>query len=95
MTAVLTLAAPVQAGQGDKSDKRPCLIEVLHSEELPFGPLFYHAVKVTLLVTTPDAPPFQTTVQKVIRWQAPPPRQGQRARVWCDPVALHYSFGLF
>ena len=75
-------------GQSDSQGKQPCLIEVLHAEMIPIGPLFYHTVKVTLLVTSPNRPPFETTVQKVIPVQFPPPRQGQRVRMMCDPASL-------
>jgi hypothetical protein len=51
--------------------------------------MFHHTVKATLLVTPPDRPPFQTTVERVIPWQAPPPRQGQRMWVYCDPASLN------
>ena len=76
-------------GQSDSQGKQPCVIEVLHAEMIPIGPLFYHTVKATLLVTPPDRPPFQTTVEKVTPWQVPPPRQGQRAWVYCDPASLN------
>jgi hypothetical protein len=63
-----------------------CLVEVLHSELLPYAPDYQHLVKATLLVTPPAGPAFETTVWKYITWQSPPPRQGQRHRVWCDPA---------
>jgi hypothetical protein len=47
------------------------------------------------LVTPPGAPPFETTVLKVIPWQVPPPRRGQRVRVHCDSAPVNSSFGLF
>jgi hypothetical protein len=72
-----------------KADGQSCLVEVLASEMLPVGPMFHHTVKATLLVTPPDRPPFQTTVERVIPWQAPPPRQGQRMWVYCDPASLN------
>ena len=50
--------------------------------------MFYHTVKATLLVTPSDRPPFQTTIEKVTPWQVPPPRQGQQARVYCDPESF-------
>jgi hypothetical protein len=78
-------------GQGDAPAMQPCVVEVLHSEMLPIGPLFQHTVKATLLVTAPDRPPFETTVEKVIPVQYPPPRQGQRLKMMCDPA----SFGAF
>jgi hypothetical protein len=71
-----------------------CRVEVLRSEELPLGPLFHHTIKTTLLVTAPNTPPFETTVYK-IHWQMPPPSQGQRVMIPCDPAALRSSFWPF
>src|ERR1700741_1391964 len=63
-----------------------CIADVLHSEELPFGPIFYHRVRATLRITPRGGPAFETTVEKLIPWQVPPPRRGQRLRQWCDPA---------
>jgi len=65
-----------------------CHIEVLRSEELPGAPIFQNLVKATLLVNAPGTPPFETTVVKLLPWQMPPPRQGQRLIVPCDPTSL-------
>jgi hypothetical protein len=92
-TILLALAAAAQAGQGQLRDGRRCRVEVLYSEELPIGPLFHHTVKAAVLVTPPDAPPFETTVEKVIHWQVPPLRRGQRMWISCD--SLRSSYGLF
>jgi hypothetical protein len=92
VTMMLALTA---SAQGASRDSRSCLVEVLYSEELPIGPLFYHTVKAAVLVTPRDAPPFETTVLKVIPWQVPPPRRGQRVRVTCDSALLDSSFRLF
>jgi hypothetical protein len=78
---------PARAG-GMQPPAQTCLVQVLFSEEIPLGPMFYHTVKATLLVTPSDRPPFQTTIEKVTPWQVPPPRQGQQARVYCDPESL-------
>ena len=72
-----------------KADAKSCLVQVLYSEEIPLGPMFFHTIKATLLVTPSDRPPFQTTVEKVTPWQVPPPRQGQHAWVYCDAVSLN------
>jgi len=93
-TMLLASTASGQAGQGGSRDPG-CLVEVLYSEELPIGPLFYHTVKAAVLVTPPGAPPFETTLLKVIPWQVPPPRRGQRVRMPCDSAQLNTSFGLF
>jgi len=92
---LLTISGAVQAAPGSKREAHSCRVEVLHSEELPIGPLFYHTVKANLLVTAPGAPPFETTLYKVIPWQVPPPRQGQHVMVPCDPAALSSSLEPF
>jgi hypothetical protein len=79
--------AKVEAKAGAKV--QTCLVQVLSSEEIPLGPMFHHTVKATLLVSPADRPPFQTTIEKVTPWQVPPPRQGQRAWVSCDPASLN------
>jgi hypothetical protein len=85
----LPLAAPADAASlAVHAGRDACLVEVLHSELLPYAPEFQHLVKATLLVTPPAGPAYETTVLKYITWQAPPPRQGQRLRVWCDPANL-------
>lgn len=92
---LLALAASAQAAQADPRDSRRCRVEVLYSEELPIGPLFYHTVRAAVLVTPPHAPPFETRVLKVSPWQVPPLRRGQRLRISCDSALLSSSFGLF
>jgi hypothetical protein len=93
-TTLLITIAPAYAGQRGHGDERSCVAEVLRSEELPIGPLFHHTIKETLLVTGPDMPPSERIVYKVITWQEPPPRQGQRLRISCDRGALS-SFSVF
>jgi hypothetical protein len=84
-------AEMAQRGAQGKAEARAqtCLVQVLSSEEIPLGPMFHHTVKATLLVSPSDRPPFQTTIEKVTPWQVPPPRQGQRAWVACDPASLN------
>jgi hypothetical protein len=84
-------AEMVQGKKQGKAEARAqtCLVQVLSSEEIPLGPMFHHTVKATLLVSPSDRPPFQTTIEKVTPWQVPPPRQGQRAWVSCDPASLN------
>ena len=93
-TMALAGTASAQARHVPPRDSR-CLVEVLYSEELAIAPLFYHTVKAAVLVTPPGAPPFETTLLKVIPWQVPPPRRGQRVRMQCDAAQLNASFGLF
>ena len=78
-----------QTARAIPSDGRSeCIVDVLHSEELTGAPIFYHLVRATMLITSPSSPPFETTVEKLISWQVPPPRQGQRFRLRCDPASL-------
>jgi hypothetical protein len=95
VTMFLMMTGLAHAAPASPGEARRCLVEVLRSEELPIGPLFHHTIKAILLVTPPDATPFETTVYKVIPWQVPPPRQGKRVRTWCDPAALNPSVGPF
>jgi hypothetical protein len=89
--ALLTMVTGAEARPSGERAARSCRIEVLHSEELPIGPLFHHTVKTHLLVNAPGTPPFETTVIRVIPWQVPPPRRGQRVRVRCDRALLDSS----
>ncbi len=86
-----------QSGRGTIVETRDgrvmCSIEVLRSEELPGAPIYQNRVRATLLVNAPGRAPFETTVVKLIPWQVPPPRQGQRLTVLCDPASL--SFPVF
>ena len=86
--ATFAIASAGQTKGRSGAGSQFCLVEVLRSEELPIGPLFSHTVRATLLVTAPDGHAFQATVQRVITWQAPPPRQGQRLNVPCDPASI-------
>jgi hypothetical protein len=78
----------------EPSGERPeCFVEVLYSEELPGAPIFQNLVRARLRVTLADRPPFETTVEKFMPWQAPPPRRGQRFKMLCDPAAFSsFSF---
>jgi hypothetical protein len=95
MTATASAADPIPRGAFiEAGDGRVmCRIEVLRSEELPGAPIYQNRVKATLLVSAPGRAPFEATVVKLIPWQVPPPRQGQRLTALCDPVSL--SFPVF
>src|ERR1700749_2339209 len=93
--ATIAIATAAEGGSIHPGGTQFCTAEVLHSEMLPVGLAFYHTVKATLLVTPTDRPPFETTVVRGVPWQVPPPRQGQRQRVPCDPALLPSSFRLF
>jgi hypothetical protein len=84
-TAILSTQASTQTLAG--SDRgQPCSARVLYSEELPFAPINTWLVKVTLEITPPNGGAFVTTLQNSTPWQVPPPRQGQRFRLRCDPA---------
>ena len=84
MTAAWLLSAVISASASPGRD-RLCTAHVLHSEELTFAPIYYHLVRTALLIVPPSGQAYQTTVEKMISWQTPPPRQGQKFRFWCDP----------
>jgi hypothetical protein len=85
---ILCLGIAVSAWAATPDGRVTCLVEVLHSEELPGAPIFQNHVRATLLVTPPAGAPFETTVEKLIPFQVPPPRKGQRLRLPCDPANL-------
>jgi hypothetical protein len=85
---ILCLGIAVSASAATPDGRVMCLVEVLHSEELPGAPIFQNHVRATLLVTPPAGAPFETTVEKLIPFQVPPPRKGQRLRLPCDPANL-------
>jgi hypothetical protein len=92
-TILLLHGTVVAARAGDRGDRQVCFVEVLHSEELPGAPIFQNRVMARLRATLADRPPFETTVEKFISWQLPPPRRGQRFTMLCDPAALNsFSF---
>jgi hypothetical protein len=61
-----------------------CTADVLHTEELTGAPIFYHLVRTTLAITSPDKPAFNATTEELIPWQVPPHRKGRRFRLRCD-----------
>lgn len=91
-TFLVVAAAPASAHQQESGQpqglgpRSSCLIEVLHSEELPGAPIFQSLVRARLRITPPGQAPFERTVERFIPWQAPPPRRGQRLMVSCDPA---------
>lgn len=80
------LAGTAADAQTPGSTLRPCTARVVYSEELPFAPIDYWLVKVTLEITPKDAAPYYTTLQERMPWQGSPPRRGQAFRAWCDPA---------
>jgi hypothetical protein len=92
MTATAFAADPTSRGAiAETRDGRVrCGIEVLRSEELPGAPIYQNRVRTTLRVSAPGRVPFETSVVRLIPWQVPPPRQGQRMSVLCDPESLSF-----
>jgi hypothetical protein len=92
-TMLLLHGAVAAAWAGDRGERQVCFVEVLYSEELPGAPIFQNLVRARLRVTLADRPPFETTVEKFMPWQVPPPRRGQRFNMLCDPAAFSsFSF---
>jgi hypothetical protein len=86
VAATLLVSATLSAQAAGSDQGLPCIARVLYSEELPFAPINYWLVKVTLEITPPSGTAFQTTLQDWSRWQIPPPRRGQTFRLRCDPA---------
>jgi hypothetical protein len=86
IATALLLATMLSAQASPGSDRLVCLAKVISSEQLPFAPMGYWLVKVTLEVSPPGGPAYQVTVQDNMPWQGPPPRRGQIFRLWCDPA---------
>ncbi len=72
--------------QASHREKGACIAKVIASEELPYAPMGYWLMKVTVQVVPPAGPSFETTLRDRMPWQAYPPRRGETFRVWCDPA---------
>ena len=81
-----TLAGATLSAAAGSDPGLPCIARVIHSEELPFAPINYWLVKVTLEITPPNGGAFITTLQDSVPWQVAPPRRGQTFRLRCDPA---------
>jgi hypothetical protein len=92
IATALLLSAVVSAQASPGRNRLICRADVLHSEELTFSPIYYHLVSADLLIVPPDGQAFQTTVEKMMPWQAPPPRQGQKFKFRCDSEAWRNLF---
>jgi hypothetical protein len=84
MKLILLLGAVVSAQPAAARQGPRCRAEVLRSQELPGAPIDYHRLRAAVLIIPPSGPAFQETLEKLIPWQAAPPRRGQRFRYWCD-----------
>jgi len=84
--ATLLVGATLTAQASPSSQGGVCIARVLHSEELPFAPVHYWLVRVTLEITPPSGGVFETALQDTMPWQAHPPRRGQTFKVRCDPA---------
>ena len=79
----LGVIAKAEASPADRHFE--CTARVLHSEELPYAPMGYWLVRVTLEVTPSNGPPFVTTLHDNVPWQKSSPRRGELFRLRCDP----------
>jgi hypothetical protein len=64
-----------------------CRAHVLLSEELVGAPIYQNRVRAVLEIIPPVGPAFQATVNRLLLWQVPPPRQGQTFRLRCEAVS--------
>ena len=82
-----TVACADPADRAPRGDRfRNCTARVLHSEELPFAPVGYWLVNVTLEITPPNGNAYAMTLRDWMPRQDPPPRRGQAFRLLCDPA---------
>jgi hypothetical protein len=86
IAAILLSGTMLQVQASSANRGLVCVARVLISEELPYARPGYWIVRVTLQVTPPGGPPFETTVQDTMPWQGPPPRRGETFRLRCDPA---------
>jgi hypothetical protein len=85
--AVALLLGVMLEVQASPANQGPvCVAKVLKSEELPYAPVGYWLVRVTLEITSPSGLTFEITRQDMMPWQGPPPRRGQTFRLLCDPA---------
>jgi hypothetical protein len=82
----LLLGAVLSASPSHGHGGPYCRAYVLQSEELAWAPIYHNRVRAVLQIIPPDGPAFQVTVNRLLSWQQPPPRQGQRFRLRCDAV---------
>ncbi|MFB9269716.1 hypothetical protein ACFFWD_42495 [Bradyrhizobium erythrophlei] len=75
----------LSSAQASPAKLNDCIARVLHSEELPYAPIGYWLVKVTLEVTPSSGPQFVKTVLHNVPWQQSSPRRGETYRLKCSP----------
>ena len=86
IAVALLLGTMLSAQASHSNDGLECLAKVIRSEELPYAPMGYWLVRVTLEINPPGGLPFEVTFQNKMPWQGSPPRKGQTFRVRCDPA---------
>jgi hypothetical protein len=87
---LVSCAAPVTGKESFTPARRGakrCMAEVLHSEELPWGPIFSHRVRALVRITPPTGASFEVMLEGERPWQVPPPRRGKVRNIGCDPSA--------
>lgn len=70
--------------QASSASPNDCTARVLHSEELPYAPIGYWLVQVTLEVTPSNGPQFVRSLLREIPWRKSPPRRGETYRLKCS-----------
>ncbi len=86
MILVISLLLGAALSASPSHGRAYCRAYVLQSEELAWAPIYHNRVRAVLEIIPPDGPAFQTTVNRLLPWQEPPPRQGQRFRLRCDAI---------
>jgi hypothetical protein len=86
IAVALLLGTVLSAQASPGNEGSVCIAKVIRSEELPYAPMGYWLVRVTLEVSSPSGLTYQVTFQNQMPWQGPPPRKGQTFRVRCDPA---------
>jgi hypothetical protein len=86
VAVALLIGAMLPAQASPQNKAAACIAKVIKSEELPYAPMGYWLVRVTLQVTPPSGEVFETTLQDKMPLQAYPPRRGETVRLWCDPA---------
>lgn len=85
LTAALCLGA-LSSAEASPASPNDCTARVLHAEELPYAPMGYWLVKVTLEVTPPNGPRFVRTRLDNIPLRKSSPRRGDTYRLSCSSV---------
>ncbi len=84
LMAAACLGVLPNAAQASSTNPDDCTARVLHSEELPYAPIGYWLVQVTLEVTPSNGPQFVRRLLREIPRGKSPPRRGESYRLRCS-----------